>query len=96
MSTLTSKNLTSPCCKGTHSWRHPEKQPHTPAHFRGVRTAALILGRGLHSSTFRLNVSAFYRIGVACSGCLGGFQEVFGSIRGSLRYVICQKRLNMS
>jgi hypothetical protein len=29
-------------------------------------------GRGLHSSTSRLNVSAFYGIGVAFRGCLGG------------------------
>jgi hypothetical protein len=26
-------------------------------------------GRGLHSSTFQLNVSAFCGIGVACRGC---------------------------
>ena len=30
------------------------------------------VGRGLHSSTFRLNVSAFCEIGGACRGCLGG------------------------
>jgi hypothetical protein len=31
--------------------------------------------RGLHSSTFRLNVSALRGIGGACKGCLGGFNE---------------------
>jgi hypothetical protein len=30
------------------------------------------LGRGLHSFTFRLNVSALCGIGVACRGCLRG------------------------
>jgi len=30
------------------------------------------VGRGLHSSTFRLNVSALYGIGGALRGCLGG------------------------
>jgi len=29
-------------------------------------------GRGLHSSTFRLNVSAFCGIGGAFRGCVGG------------------------
>ena len=41
--------------KGTHSWRRPEKQPHTPAagdyrrdaHLRSSRPAALILGEPL-------------------------------------------------
>ena len=35
-------------------------------------TEMLIAGRGLHSSTFRLNVSAFCCIGGACSGCFRG------------------------
>ena len=38
-------------------------------------------GRGLHSSTFRLNVSAFCGIG---EGCLGGVSGVFGGMRGKL------------
>ena len=39
--------------KRTHSWRAPEKQPHTPAasernvHLRPTRTSALILVRGV-------------------------------------------------
>jgi uroporphyrin-III C-methyltransferase len=32
---------------------------------------AMLLGRGSHSSTFWLNVSAFCGIGGACRGCLG-------------------------
>ena len=30
------------------------------------------VGRGLHSSTFRLNISALCGIGDSCRGCLGG------------------------
>ena len=47
--------------------------------------------RGLHSSTFRLNVSAFCVTGVAFSGCLGVFracQVVSGGIRVSLGCVL--------
>jgi hypothetical protein len=32
----------------------------------------LTAGSGLHSSAFRLNISAFCVIGVAFRGCLGG------------------------
>ena len=39
-------------------------------------------GRGLYSSTFRLNLSAFCGIGGAFRGCLGGVYEVSGCIRG--------------
>ena len=34
-----------------------------------LRAARRPAGRGLHSSTFRLNVSTFYGIGVAVKGC---------------------------
>jgi len=33
---------------------------------------ALVVGRGLHSSTFRLNLSALCGIGSALRGCSGG------------------------
>ena len=35
-------------------------------------------GRGLHSSTFRLNVSALCGVGGAIRDCLGGVEEVSG------------------
>jgi hypothetical protein len=35
------------------------------------------LARGIHSSTFRLNVSAFCGIGGAFMGCLEGVKGVF-------------------
>jgi hypothetical protein len=40
------------------------------------------IGRGLHSFTSQLNLSAFYGIGGACRGCIGGVQQVRGGIRG--------------
>ena len=35
-------------------------------------------GRGLHSSTFQLNLSVFYGIGGACRGYLARIKGVFG------------------
>jgi hypothetical protein len=46
-------------------------------------------GRGLHSSTFRLNVSAFCGLGGACRGCIRGLQEVSRDSRGCLGCVLC-------
>ena len=37
-----------------------------------------VAGRGLHSSTFRLNLGAFSGIGGACRGCLGDFGRCWG------------------
>ena len=42
-------------------------------------------GRGLHSSAFRLNVSAFCGIGGALRDCLGVVLRVFRRCRGVLR-----------
>jgi hypothetical protein len=53
-------------------------------------------GRGLHSSTLWLNVSALCGIGGACWGCRGGVYGVIGGIRGCLGCVLCQKRLRLS
>jgi hypothetical protein len=53
-------------------------------------------GRGLHSSTFRLNVSAFCGMGGAFRGCLGGEWEVLGVRCGCLGCILCQKRLGLS
>jgi len=38
--------------------------------------------RGLNSSTFQLNLSAFFGIGDASRGSLGVFLRCFGGIRG--------------
>jgi len=38
-------------------------------------------GKGLHSSTFRLNVSAFYGKGGAIRGCVGGVMGDEGLFR---------------
>jgi hypothetical protein len=53
-------------------------------------------GRGLHSSTFRLNVSALCGIGGAFRGCLGVVYGVSGGIGGRLGCISCQKRLRLS
>jgi len=52
--------------------------------------------RGSHSSTFRLNVSAFYGTGGAFRDCLGGFKGVSGGIMGYYGCILCQKRLRLS
>jgi len=39
-------------------------------------------GRGLHSSTFQLNVSVCCEIGGASMGCVGGVWEVFRGYYG--------------
>ena len=39
-------------------------------------------GSGLHSSTFRLNVSAMYGIGGARRGCVARVKGVFGGVEG--------------
>ena len=54
-----------------------------PASFTAVNTALAVPGtRGLHSSTFRLNCSAFCGTGVAFRGCLGGVAGVLRISRG--------------
>jgi len=44
--------------------------------------------RGLHSSTFQLNVRTFYGIGGAFRGYLGGVYEVSG-VSGGVRGCSC-------
>jgi len=53
-------------------------------------------GRGLHSSSFRLNVSALCGIGAAFRGCLGGVSGVIRGIRGVQSEFLFQKRLRLS
>ena len=38
------------------------------------------MGRGLHSSTFRVNLSALYAIGGARRGCVARVKGVFGGV----------------
>jgi hypothetical protein len=38
--------------------------------------------RGLHSSTFQLNLSALYGIGVARRGCVSHVKGVLGGVQG--------------
>jgi len=53
-------------------------------------------GRDLHSSIFRLNVSAFCEIGGAFRSCLRGLQQVAADIRGCLGCALCQKGLRLN
>ena len=60
---------------------------------------AELLGRGLHWSTFQLNLSAFCRIGVHQGVCQGAFGRCYGvsrSIRGCPGCILCQKWLRLS
>jgi len=74
----------------------PDFDPNTsPGLLDGIRRQ-LVPGRGLHSSTFRLNVSAFCGIGGALRGYSRGVYEVVGGKRGCLRRILCKKRLRLS
>ena len=53
-------------------------------------------GRGLHSSTVWLNVSAFCVIGGVIRGYIGGVWQALGGVKGCLGYILCQKRLRLS
>jgi len=58
-----------------------------------------LLGRGLHSSTFRLKLSAFCGIGVYLGVTYGvsrRCQGVLTSIRGCSGCISCQARLRLS
>jgi hypothetical protein len=49
---------------------------------RASRRAPHSRGRGLHSFTSQLNLSAFYGIGVARRGCVAHVKEVVGGVYG--------------
>jgi hypothetical protein len=52
----------------------------------------VLVGRGLHSSTLQLNVSAYYGIGGQLRGYSGGVYVVCQGVCGG---VLCQKRLRL-
>jgi len=55
-------------------------------------------GRGLHSSTFQLNLSAFYGIGGALRGCVARarVEGLTGGVQGVQGVFVCQTRLKLS
>jgi hypothetical protein len=53
-------------------------------------------GRGLHSFTSQLNLSAFCMTGGALRDCFGCVQGVVRNIRGVRAVLLCQKRLKLS
>jgi len=52
--------------------------------------------RGLHSSTFQLNLSALYGIGGARGDCLARIKGVSGGAWGVKGVFVCQIRLKLS
>jgi hypothetical protein len=56
-----------------------------------IYTFQILLGRGLHSTTFRLNSSAFCGTRDECRGCLGVGYWVLGGNRGCLAFLMRQK-----
>jgi hypothetical protein len=56
----------------------------------------VLTGRGLHSSTFRLNVSAFCGIGGAIRGYRGIVRGALGVMMGFSGGIWCQKQLRLS
>ena len=67
-----------------------------------TKSRSMPITRGLHSSTFQLNIRAFCGIGVAVKRCVGGVQAgVKAGVKGLLegigaRVFFCQKRLRLS
>ena len=47
-----------------------------------VQVIRQTMGRGLHSSTFQLNLSALYGIGVARRNCVARVKGVLGDVEG--------------
>ena len=52
--------------------------------------------RGLHSSTFQLNLRVLYGIGVARRHCVARIEGVLGGIYGEKGLFLCQTRLKLS
>jgi len=80
---------TKPSTSTSSSRSEPEK-------VKKVKAPKMSRGRGLHSSTFRLNVSDFCGTGGAFEGCSGGVYGVLGGIGGCIGCIMCQKRLKLS
>ena len=77
--------------------------PSCPTGSRAPARTATPPGRGLHSFTFQINVSAFCGIGGASKGCLGAIEGVLWGVRGDKGPLwgeqdvfLFQKRLRLS
>jgi len=55
-----------------------------------------IIGRGLPSPTFQLNLSALYGIGGGRRGCVAHIKGVSGGVLGVEGVFLCQTRLKLS
>jgi len=54
------------------------------------------IGRGLHSSTSQLNLSALYEKGGARRDCVARIKGVLGGVQGVKGVFVCQTRLKFS
>ena len=72
-------------------WRAMSARP-----YREGDRVCVLQGRGIHSSTFQLNISALCGIGGAFRGCLRGDWQVPWYMRGCIGCVLRQKRLRLS
>jgi hypothetical protein len=60
------------------------------------KRAAIVQGRGLHSSTSQLDFSAFYGIGGARRDCVARVKRGFRGCLGYVGCLLCQTRLKLS
>jgi len=64
-------------CKRKHLGHHASEEAAARAYNKYLED-----GRGLHSSTFQLNMSALYRIGGARRGCVARVKGMFWGVWG--------------
>jgi len=93
-------------CTASPSARRRCDPPAWPPHAAWRRPRCAPWSRGLHLSTFRVNLSALCGMGGECRGCVGGVQGVSGGvggvygvsgvIKGCLRCNLYQKRRRLS
>ena len=67
-----------------------------PAILRAAPRSVAVRGRGVHSFTSQLNLSALYGIGGARRGCVARVKGVLGGVYGVKGVSVCQARLKLS
>jgi len=79
--------------RGAHDNRRPVSQETLYSRAETISAHLSNLGRGLHSLTSQLNLSAFYGMGAARRGCVAHVKGVLGGVKGVFG---CQTRLKLS
>jgi len=72
------------------------RKKHAPSPASPAAAAVAAAGRGLHSSTFQLDLSALYGIGGARGGCAARVKGVSGGAQGVKGLFLCWTRLKLS